>query len=893
MSKLNFFATCPKGLERLLFEELSALNLINVRETVAGVSFEGEFNDGLKACLWSRFASRILLELSEFEAPSDLELYLGVMGIAWEKYFSPYETIAVEFNGMTDEIRNTQYGALKVKDAVCDRLLKSAGARPNVDRDNPDVRIYCHLERRGRATVALDLSGKALLKREYSRHTGLAPLKENLAAAMVVRSGYKGGCMFDPMCGSGTLLIEAASLATDTAPGLKRRSYGFFKLKQFDADFWKALLQEASERSKQGFARCLEQKVQIIGFDRDAQMVEFCNENLKKAGFDSIAHAEVGDAQNLHNPFDESSQITIVTNPPYGKRMGNFNELIALYTALGEGIKRCFKGARAAVISSSAELLSCLRLHADRVYRLFNGALECQLRVFDIESSGDTSAKEERNAKIAEDFANRLKKNLAYMRKWAKNTQTDAYRIYDADVPEYQAAVDCYGDYYVIQAYSPKDKVNERVHKRRVLDMISATVAVTGAEGSHVILKSREIQHGDAQYEKAQEQKNNFMEVNEGPFKFRVNLEDYLDTGLFLDARIIREKIAKCAQGKRFLNLFCYTGSATVAACKGGAISSLSVDMSRTYLEWARENLELNGIKLKDHRMLQADVLSWIAQEHNEKFDLIYVDPPTFSNSKRMKGSFDVKRDQVALLSSLTRFFDEEGTVIFCNNCRNFKLDESLTEYGFKCEDISKATLPRDFKRNEKIHSCFMLTFKRSYMQKEPLKLEAAPAPKWQREINTDHREHTSSTASNNNVYGKRRTFAQQDRSFARKDRFNERNNENYSAGKNQGFEHDISFAKQDSGNNDHGKSFAVRRGRSIERSSYEKRLQQSGIRSDSFTHKDHHYEERRERRYDDRRVEDQRALGNKRGTRYNSQDTQKPKSTGRVWGPDGIKDLQ
>lgn len=738
MPKLNFFATCPKGLERLLFEELNSLKMQSVRETVAGVSFEGNFNDGLKACLWSRFASRILLELSEFQAPSDLELYMGAAGIPWENYFTPSETIAVEFNGMTDEIRNTQYGALKIKDAVCDRLLKNCGSRPNVDRENPDVRIYCHLERRGQATVAIDLSGQALLKREYSRHTGAAPLKENLAAAMVIRSGYAGANLFDPMCGSGTVLIEAAAAATDTAPGLKRRSYGFFRLKQFDAEFWRQLLAEASERSKRGFEKFKANGFEIIGFDRDPVMVEICNENLKRAGFDAIACAQSGDAAALTNPFSSSEHITVVTNPPYGKRMGNFNELISLYTALGEGLKRCFKGARAAVISSSAELLSCLRLHAARVYHLFNGALECQLRVFDISKEEVRSDKEEGRALIAEDFANRLKKNLTYMRKWAANTGNEAYRIYDSDVPEFPAAVDCYKDHYVIQAYAPKKQENERVHRRRVLDMISAVVKVTGANGDHVILKSREIKHGTSQYEKADELQNRFMTVKEGVLQFKVNLEDYLDTGLFLDARLIRDRIMKMAEGKRFLNLFCYTGSVTVAAAKGQARSSLSVDMSRTYLEWARENLELNGIGSASHRLLQADVLSWIAQDHpkDERFDLIYVDPPTFSNSKRMQGSFDVKRDQVALLSSLTRLMDESGTVIFCNNCRNFKLDtQALQEYGYECEDISQATLPRDFKRNAKIHSCFILRFERARMQKEPVLMSVAVAPKWQREV--------------------------------------------------------------------------------------------------------------------------------------------------------------
>ena len=529
---LSFFATCPKGLETLLLNELNQLGAQSAKETVAGVSFKGDFAFGMKACLWSRFASRILLEMSEFYCETDTELYIGANGVAWEKYFDKSNTIAVSFTGTNDEIRNTQYGALKVKDAICDRLQTTLGGRPDVDRENPDVLINCHLDKKGSANILIDLSGRALLKREYHRGTGAAPLKENLAAAMIKRAGYTGDNFIDPMCGSGTLLFEAACVATDTAPGIRREHYGFFNLKQFDKDVWNKLLEEAENRSKNGIAKCLERKVEIVGFDLDERIVDIANENAAKAGFSDLVKVYHCPVQNLYNPFTSDLKVTIVTNPPYGKRMGNFNELIALYTEIGAGFKKNFKGARAAVISSSPELLSCMRLHSNKVYKLYNGELLCQLRVFDINETEDLSVKEEQNIKIATDFANRLKKNLTYMRKWAKNVNTNAYRVYDADVPEYSAAIDYYDGYYVIQAYKAPAKVNPRVAKRHELDMLSATVEIAGVTGDKVILKSREVQKGDNQYEKAKELKNEFMTVNENNALFRVNLYDYLDTGL-------------------------------------------------------------------------------------------------------------------------------------------------------------------------------------------------------------------------------------------------------------------------------------------------------------------------------------------------------------------------
>ena len=769
---LSFFATCPKGLETLLLNELNELGAQSAKETVAGVSFKGDFKTGMKACLWSRFASRILLEMSEFFCETDTELYIGANGVAWEKYFDNTNTIAVMFSGTNENIRNTQYGALKVKDAICDRMQTTLGGRPDVDKEDPDVVINCHLDKKGSANILIDLSGRALLKREYHRGTGAAPLKENLAAAMVKRAGYNFENFLDPMCGSGTLLFEAAAVATDTAPGIRRTHFGFFNLKQFEQDAWNELLDEAKQRSEKGIAAAVEKGVQIVGFDIDDEIVEIANENAQKAGFADLVKVQHSSVQNMFNPFTNELKVTIVTNPPYGKRMGNFNELIALYTLIGAGFKKNFKGARAAVISTSSELLSCMRLHSSKVYKLFNGELQCQLRVFDINETEDLSKKEELNIQIAADFSNRLKKNLAFMQKWSKNVNTNAYRVYDADVPEYSSAIDYYNGFYVIQAYKAPAKVNPRIAKLHELDMLSATVEVTGVPGDRVILKSREVKSGDDQYEKAKELRNEFMTINENNSLFRVNLYDYLDTGLFLDARIIRQKIRENAKDKDFLNLFSYTCSASVAAALGGAKSTVSVDMSKTYLEWGMENFRFNSLSTDNAEFIQADCLAWLSQDQGKAFDLIYIDPPTFSNSKRMENSFDVKRDQVALLSNLTRHLKDGGEVIFCTNHRGFSIDEEIKDYGFEIEDISESTLPRDFARDKKIHSCFKLTFTKANMTKQPEPMTSLKAaPKWQK--NLSERKDTYHDYRNSSDYESRSQDKEQRRNFNCDDRAN------------------------------------------------------------------------------------------------------------------------
>ena len=732
----NFFAACPKGIENLLSVELQHLGAANVKETVAGVSFSGTVQLAMRVCLWSRFASRVLQQLVSFPCNSDLELYLGAYGVPWDDYFLPQQTIAVEFSGSSDSIKNTQYGAQKVKDAVCDFFVRCSGIRPDVDKRDPQILIYAHLHHE-QCALGLDLSGGVLFRREFDRDIGAAPLKENLAAAMLVRSGYQGGSFFDPMCGSGTLLWEAGLILTDTAPGLLRSHYGFFNLKTFDKEAWLELQAEALRRSEVGKAHALEAGYVLCGCDADLRMIEYARENAQRCGFLSLVRLIHSRFEDLNaNPLPNlAGALTIVTNPPYGERMGNFNELILLYSALGAKLKTLFPGARLGVISSSEDLLSCLRLKGEKSYTLYNGSLACQLRVYTLATHAAQEAETDTAKLPAADFVNRLRKNAARLKNYINLLGLNCYRLYDADIPEYNAAVDVYGDYVVLQEYQAPASVAPGLARRRLLDMIAALQLGMGYKGRQIIVKNRQRQLGAAQYEKNEGSTHIEVQVCEGGLKFKARLDDYLDSGIFFDSRPLRALIGKSVAGKDFLNLFAYTCTASVSAAAGGASSTLSVDMSRTYLEWGMENFELNGLQVgKQHQFLQADCLSWLSADGERLFDLIYIDPPTFSNSKRMSRSFEVQRDHVALLANLTRHLKDGGAVIFCCNKRGFKLSRALLEpYGYvSCEDLSAQSIPPDCAQDGKIHSCFKLTFiKKAQLQLPEPMVELQNVPRW------------------------------------------------------------------------------------------------------------------------------------------------------------------
>ncbi|MGZ3772515.1 MAG: class I SAM-dependent methyltransferase [Pseudobdellovibrionaceae bacterium] len=301
---------------------------------------------------------------------------------------------------------------------------------------------------------------------------------------------------------------------------------------------------------------------------------------------------------------------------------------------------------------------------------------------------------------------NRLEKNLKKLKPWASRHQIEAYRLYDRDIPEFPFIVDIYKNHYVI--YDKSDAVKDK-DKNHLPLLTEALKNIFKCEDTNLVIKKRERQEGLKQYEKLSDQNETFF-VRESQALLKVNLYDYLDTGLFLDHRPMRQKIFKLGNEKRFLNLFCYTGSVSVFAALAGARTT-SVDMSQTYLRWAQDNFELNKIGLSEHSFINADVLEWL-QENKDKrnFDLIFLDPPTFSNSKKMDNNFEVERDQEFLVDSCMSMLAPNGLLYFSNNKRKFKISEKILS-TYTVRDISEETIPQDF-HDKKIHNCFEIRMK-------------------------------------------------------------------------------------------------------------------------------------------------------------------------------------
>ena len=713
----QLFATTARGFEELLKSELTELGAQDAKVAQGGVHYWADDETLYRTLLWSRLSSRILLPIVQAKVFSDLDLYSAVVGVNWLDYFDEKVHFFVDFNGTNQEIRHTQFGAMRVKDGIVDYFERHGRARPNVDKEQPDIRIHAYLNR-DEVVLSLDLSGDALHMRGYREDTGKAPLRETLAAAIVLRSGWqKGTPLVDPMCGSGTLLIEAAQMEAQIAPQLYRLHWGF--------DFWQGHNQAAWEKVKEEALALAEAEKQrenpphFYGFDLDHRVLQKAKQNAKNAGVAHLMQWQQGDVAAIKNPSPNLAG-TVICNPPYGERLGTTPALIALYSVFGQRLKQQFAGWNASIFSGEPSLLDCLRLRSHRQFKAKNGPLDCVQKNYQIAERTEQSAVEnalefDRTSsvfsEVAVDFANRLQKNIKKIEKWAKQQGLDAYRLYDADLPEYNLAVDRYADHIVVQEYAAPKNIDENKARQRLLDAVNATLQVTGIETNKLILKVRQKQKGTNQYEKLAN-KGEYFYVNEYGAKLWVNLTDYLDTGLFLDHRLTRKMLGEMAQGKDFLNLFAYTGSATVHAALGKAKSTTTVDMSNTYLNWAEQNLLLNDIEGKQHKLIQADCLQWL-EKCDRQFDLIFVDPPTFSNSKRMEDSWDVQRDHIKLMTNLKRILRPNGTVVFSNNKRGFKMDfAKLEELGLSAVEISHKTLPLDFERNKQIHNCWLVTLK-------------------------------------------------------------------------------------------------------------------------------------------------------------------------------------
>ncbi len=696
-------------MEELVKTEIQEFGGTNVSTTPGAVSWNGKPETAYRACLWSRFSSRILLQVANFDAPDTDALYQQVNGIEWDIHFMPTVTFAVYCTLSDAAITHSHFASLRVKDAIVDYFRTRTGKRPGIDVRQPDIRLNLHI-RGDKASLAIDLSGDSLHRRGYREQGGPAPLKETLAAAIAHFSGVDNAfpadaILLDPMCGSGTLLIEAALMLSDSAPGLQRnaKNFGFMHWKRHSKKIWDALVTEALEREEAGQNRPWPQ---IIGYDADPQAVAAARKNVARAGLGDNIIIKQAQLATLRCPGKNG---LILTNPPYGERLSELMAVKYLYRFLGRRFAEDFPGWRMGFFSANPDLADLVGLQWGGRYPLYNGPIKCRLMVGDHKARtkqppGRLQISDENISGPGEELANRLRKNWNRLAPWAEEKEIYCFRLYDADMPEYNLAIDIYERFVHVQEYAPPKSVDSQKASERFTTGLQVIRQLFSLERSQLFIKTRKPQKGRSQYQKKQREGKLFV-VHEGGAEFLVNFTDFLDTGLFLDHRKTRARIGELARGRTFLNLYGYTGSATVYAAMHGATSTTTVDISEKYLARTQANLSLNGYGGPLHTTICDDCMQWLKGERR-RYGLIFVDPPTFSNNRHRGQSFSIQDKHEELLRLAMKHLSRKGILLFSTNFKKFSLAPELAR-DFAVTEITDQTLPRDFRHKGSAHRCF------------------------------------------------------------------------------------------------------------------------------------------------------------------------------------------
>jgi len=718
----ELFVTCPKGLEHLVDQELESFGCNTRKIQFAGVLVEATKEQMYYICLYSRVANRVLLKLNGGKVLSKDYLYDLVKQIDWQQHMRITNTFKITFNGKVDGINNSLYGLQVIKDAVCDYFRDQTGIRPDVAKDQPDLHINVHVHK-DQASVYIDLSGDSLHRRGYKKYGGKAPLKENLAASLLLKAKWpeiakKGGALIDPTCGSGTFITEAILMATDTAPGLYRTYWGFERWLQHDQVIWSKNLEQARRRRLVGEKT----KVKFYGYDSDGGAISYTKSNIAGLHLDVDVTLNQQPLSELTRDENAPENGLFIANPPYGERMSEKAHLTNLYQFLGQSIFHNYSGYKSAILTNDAELGFALNMRLGHKFKCLNGKLECVFLQFEpnsykldkIKEKFSPAEVEQKTADIEEyeptgpiiEFVNRLKKNKKKLKSWLNKNDIEAYRLYDADLPEYSVAIDIYQNKALVQEYKAPKTIDEKKAHTRLMDIIKVLPSALNIIPEHIYYKERKRQSGKSQYEKQQDEKSCFH-IQEYNARLEVNLSDYLDSGLFLDHRPMRKWVYENSKGKSFLNLFCYTASFSVHAALGGSTRTTSVDLSNTYIAWAQRNLAQNGLSDYQNRCVASDCVEFLKKDE-QFYDLIVMDPPTFSNSKKMQDVLDIQRDHGLLIDMAMDRLNVGGTLIFSNNYKKFKLDDALIE-RYDVNDISKKSIDIDFERNANIHRCWKI----------------------------------------------------------------------------------------------------------------------------------------------------------------------------------------
>lgn len=743
LDSYDLIAACAFGLEAIVRRELKALDIDATIGEPGRVHFSGSQETICRANLWLRCADRILIRVAEFPAADFDALFETTRDMEWAKLIPADSAFPVTGRSVKSKLTSVPACQRTVKRAIVDALKRDhqCAELPETGCEfKVDVAIL-----KDTATLTIDTTGRSLHRRGYRTHVSQAPLKETLASALVMLSYYKAGKpMIDPFCGSGTIPIEAARIARNIAPGLKR-DFSCQAWPQFSAELW----QDTRATAEAAMLPPLEER--IIGSDIDARVLRSARENAHRADVAEDIHFH---AQPMSDVTSKRRFGCVITNPPYGLRIGSENdreqrELDIVYASMPDVLRKLPTWSHF-ILTAYPHFEQVVGRSADRRRKLYNGRIECTYYQFhgpkpvvsepangepaeDTAEVLDESTREpetlspstvakpyvhasgipafghlsDKGLEQADLFARRLQKRAKHLRRWPTRRGITCFRLYERDIPEIPLVVDRYEDHLHITEY---DRPHDRSPAEHAnwLDLMAETAGKTlDIAKQNIYFKRRGRQRGKTQHQKV-DQTNELIEVNEGGLKFLVNLSDYVDTGLFLDHRTTRQMVRDAAEGKHFLNLFAYTGAFSVYAAAGGAKTTLSVDLSKNYLDWAWQNMRLNGFAGNEHRYVSEDAKTFV-REHpaGEKYDLVVFDPPTFSNSKRTEDDWDVQKDSVLLLLALLPLVRKGGVIYFSTNFRRFKFDPQVLPVA-QVHEISSQTVPEDF-RNRRIHRCWRI----------------------------------------------------------------------------------------------------------------------------------------------------------------------------------------
>ncbi len=720
---LELFVRCAAGFEDVLADELRTLRLGRVRPQVGGVSATGRLVDAYRACLWSRVATRVQFVVGRVSATGAEELYQGVYALAWEDQVRQGSTIAVDAHGTNDQLKNTAFTALKVKDAVCDRLREARGTRPDVNAKDPDLSINVAIHPK-KATIYINLSGASLHRRGY-RQDGVqsaAPLKETLAAGMVLAAGWRdmahaGAVFVDPMCGSGTLAIEAAMIAADVAPGLLRTRWGFQGWTGHDEDLWQQVLARAYERMSEA-----RPTVEILAGDIDETALAIAKQNAQRAGVADMIRFQRADAAQLERRLrgvrrKGGSVGLLAMNPPYDQRLKTEGGLPQVRAAISAATDAVPSGWKVALISPDAGIDTCLGRIPLQVIDCYNGPIEVSIRIFEIDEKSQSSIEvvslvgKQHTVRVAEkgsdQFAARLRKASKERLRWAKRESITCVRLYDADLPDFALSVDLFegrsgaGEVrlVLVEEYPRPASVDGARAERRLADACAIASAVLEIEPTDVLV--HRWTKGAKRPGKSGTDKR-IIKVKESGLTYSIDIEARPDTGLPLAQRGLRAYVREHARGKRVLVLGGLGSACALAAIRGGARSVDCVEPFKDRIEFIKASLKANGLTTKGVRLIEKDLLSWLDEANHNSYDLVVLVPPSWIGAKSQNAeSFELARDAREVIERSLRMVSAGKELVFFCRERGVKIDpKSLTNLAREVNDISAQVTDRDFERS-------------------------------------------------------------------------------------------------------------------------------------------------------------------------------------------------